>query len=92
MKIPEDFPKALRALAELYFDGVPIIKHDVGICYNLTEITNKSVYEVMQVAMGEIGYWGSFRTEQGKVQLHSIEDWQSRAWMCLFLAEYLETK
>lgn len=94
MKIPEDFPQALRALAELYFDEVPVIHHDVGICFNLSIITGKSSYDTMTVVMKQVGYesFHSFRTEQGNYQKASIQEWQSRAWMCLFLAEYLETK
>jgi hypothetical protein len=88
-------PSHFRELASIYFNDPSRIKYWLGICWHLENIIDVSgVYEKMDRIMDELGYgyFINFQTEQQDEQKSSIEEWQSRAWMCLFLAENMENK
>jgi hypothetical protein len=94
----------LRMLAVIYFTVPERIVFDFGICFNLSNTLGEQEdeycwYIQMEKLMKEIGYGSCsmFRAETiaSKYELQkdlTEEGWQSRAWMCLFLAEYLDTK
>jgi hypothetical protein len=75
-------PSHFRELASIYFNDPSRIKYWLGICWHLENIMDELGY----------GYFINFQTEQQDEQKSSIEEWQSRAWMCLFLAENMENK
>jgi hypothetical protein len=88
-------PYHFREIAAMYFNKPELIKAELGICWHLSYRCGvASAYVLMDELMHEINYgmFYSFQTEQGDYQQGSIEQWQSRAYMCLILAEYLENK
>lgn len=91
-------PSHLRKVSETYFDNKRSITSAYGICFQLDKIFGEQNYKkycwYLQMAdlMQELDYNFHFKTEDSDKQLGNIDHWESRAWMCLFLAEYLETK
>lgn len=86
-------PRHFREVAAIYFNKPELIKVSLGICWHLAQHCDiVDAYVVMQKLMFELDYGYHFRTEEGYAEQGSIEEWESRAYMCLFLAEYLEDK
>lgn len=84
---------ALSDVARMYYDE-PDTKINLfaGICYQLVHFANvKSAYSKMARLMVEIGYSGedSYFEGQSPTSFTSYDDWEQRAYMCLFLSEYL---
>jgi len=86
----------LEQAAEMYFNDPRSIDTDHGICYVLEDIfnptrnkwryRNRSVYDMMDKLMK---YMGETYEAYG-LYSHNPEDWEPRAYMCLFLAKYLK--
>lgn len=80
------FARTLTEVARRYFekDG---IDPEFGICFNAKRTGDSESYDKMRVIMYEMkepdAYYG------GSAFLGGCKDWEPRAWMCLFLAEYL---
>jgi len=89
-------PEMLRKIAQKYFDNPESINTLAGICYNLSmEFTFPNAYEHMSQIMDQMGYedYSRFATEdeyQDYDFIYSNVGWQSRAYMCLLIAEMLE--
>lgn len=96
-------PAKFRRIAEKYFNDPKDINVICGICRNLAEEfgrsnnEDESCYRQMEKLMQQIGYESNFRYEKDTyldyshyIHYYTIEAWQSRAWMCLFMAEFLE--
>lgn len=69
----------LMEVAERYFLGDPTLYTGCGICLALDE------YVLMDELMEEMGEPKPFYDDYS----YSREKWEPRAWMCIFLAEYL---
>ena len=93
-------PAKFRRIAEKYFNNPKDISVICGICRNLTEEfgrsndPDESYYGQMDKLMHQIGYESNFKYEDyvyvTRDSYFTTEAWQSRAWMCLFMAEFLE--
>ena len=87
----EKLAKELREVAEAYFNGDKDLQTTLGICAALAEKRATleeiawSAYRQMEKLLKDLG-------EPMRLSPYSRnrEDWEPRAWMCLFLAEYLE--
>lgn len=83
---------ALSDIARAYYDEPSKIDYGVGICYNLYEVAKlDGSYSKMGVLMKELGFNEDYFEEAGAQTVHtkSFEQWEERAYMCLFLSEYL---
>lgn len=83
---------ALSDLAEVYFNEPYRINIGAGICYSLMEVCKvNAAYGKMNSLMREIGYTDECDYFEGPEpsSFMKIEDWEPRAYMCLFLSEYL---
>jgi len=80
-----ELASALRELAKTYFDGKEL-GTNCGICSSLSDEGLSCAYSRMGDLMEEMGEtsnrYGPYSEERSK--------WAPRAWMCLFLAEYIE--
>ena len=84
-----------RRISQIYFDTPELIEEVNGICYNMSveylKYIDTDISDQISYLMEQIGYeHGHFRTEEGFYCLCSTEQWESRAYMCLFLAKMLE--
>lgn len=77
--------KDLRDVSNKYFTDPELVATGFGICRAL--FRNGGHYNLMAELMGEMGEAGSY----GEYSFDP-EDWEPRAYMCLFLAEYLENR
>ena len=87
MSAAKEYPKLakqLRELAEDYFNDEPI-DHLSGICSALVR-READAYHAIDTVMEELG----FKTAYFGTCSQLREKWEPRAYMCLFLAEYLE--
>ncbi len=83
---------ALVDLAEIYFNEPHKIHFGAGICYSLYEVCNvEGSYHKMNRLMQEIGYADGYEYFEGAepADFKTIDEWEPRAYMCLFLSEYL---
>lgn len=82
-----ELASCLRELAGDYFDG-DHIEHRSGICLALRDYmySQSDAYHAMTSVMEELGYKSAYF---GPSHVRR-ESWEPRAYMCLFLAEYLE--
>ena len=86
----------LKQAAEMYFNDPRSINTDNGICYVLEDILNptrdrwdccdRPAYDMMDDLMRYMGEPHEVYT----VYTDTPESWEPRAYMCLFLAEYLK--
>lgn len=81
----EELAQHLRVISGDYFDGEDVAT-DCGICAALSDNIDGIAYFVMEDLMTELGFKGTVF----EAYVHEREDWEPRAWMCLFLSEYLE--
>jgi hypothetical protein len=82
---------ALVDVARMYYDNDYLNIH-AGICYQLAHFANvSSAYSKMTRLMVEIGYTGNDNYFEGSEpsSFTSYEEWEPRAFMCLFLSDYL---
>lgn len=82
---------ALVDVARMYYDNDYLNIH-AGICYQLAHFANiSSAYSKMTRLMVEIGYTGNDSYFEGSEpsSFTSYEEWEPRAFMCLFLSDYL---
>lgn len=77
----------LRELAKDYFNGEDIDYHS-GICSALADYTlsKSDAYHAMGDLMAELGFHEAYFSGCSDFR----DKWEPRAYMCLFLAEYLE--
>lgn len=83
---------ALSDVAKMYYDHPNQINMFAGICYQLVHFASiGSAYSKMTRLMREIGYTedDSYFEGDKPVNFKDYEDWEPRAYMCLFLSEYL---
>lgn len=83
---------ALSAVAQAYYDEPENIHHKSGICYNLMHIGNVEwAYPKMGRLMQELGFNEDYFENAADKPVYSktFEEWEERAYMCLFLSEYL---
>jgi hypothetical protein len=90
-------PAKLRFIAEKYFTDPSSITEYCGICANLSNEFDKDedtdyIYDQMEHFLYQLGYWDSFHIEVPDPYDNSFtrEGWQSRAYMCLLMAEMIE--
>lgn len=82
-----DLRKQLLICAEKYFNDAGVNTHG-GICYAISEqANNHTYYDKMGKLLREIfqdtdEFLGDYT--------NTYEEWEERAYMCLFLAEYLQ--
>jgi hypothetical protein len=82
---------ALVDIARMYYDNEYLNPY-AGICYQLAHFANiPSAYSKMARLMTEIGYTGNDNYFEGPEpsSFTSYEEWEPRAFMCLFLSDYL---
>jgi superoxide dismutase len=82
-----DLRSKLLICAEKYFNDTGVNTH-CGICNAISEQTNDSTYyDKMGKLLNEIFQdYNEFLAEY----TNTYEEWEGRAYMCLFLAEYLQ--
>jgi hypothetical protein len=84
---------ALVDIARMYYDEPEDkINMFAGICYQLVNFANvRGGYSKMTRLMKELGYTGDDGYFEGTEprDFKSYDEWESRAYMCLFLSEYL---
>lgn len=77
----------LNTVATQYFERDPDFKLSMGICANLLVLESTyDVYESMVLLLKELSEPSSMFTRYTR----GFEDWEPRAYMALFLAEYLK--
>jgi len=82
-----DLRKQLLVCAEKYFNDTGVNTH-CGICNAISEQTNnRNYYDKMGKLLREI--FQDTNEFLGKYT-STYEEWEERAYMCLFLAEYLQ--
>ena len=87
LEVRKSLQKDLKIVARKYFEKDITFIVSRGICANLEKLEKKhDVYEAMHLLMGELKeplavFWGYTR---------GFKEWEPRAYMALFLAEYLK--
>jgi hypothetical protein len=83
-----DLKEKLQLIAQWYFTGEVLVSTSCGICNALsTAFGDDSIYYTrMDSLLWEFQRYASFG-----VYTDSYEEWEGRAYMCLILAEYLDT-
>lgn len=83
---------ALSSVAQAYYDAPEEIHYNSGICYNLMHIGKVEwAYPKMGRLMRELGFTEDYFEDaiDKPVSSKTFEEWEQRAYMCLFLSEYL---
>jgi hypothetical protein len=83
---------ALSTVAQAYYDAPEEIHYNSGICYNLMHIGKVEwAYPKMGRLMRELGFNEDYFENAADKPVYSktFEEWEERAYMCLFLSEYL---
>jgi hypothetical protein len=82
-----DLKEKLQLIAEWYFTEEKPVQTSCGICNALsTTFDDSSYYEKMESLLWEL--YGDLHLAS---YTDSYEEWEDRAYMCLFLVEYLDT-
>jgi hypothetical protein len=85
-----DLIQGLSEVAEFYFDDLIEYGKDVnfncGICAALHSVDVPNPYSTMDKLMQEMGdnYYDNY------LRIETKKEWEPRAYMCLFLIEYLK--
>lgn len=83
-----DLRQQLLICAENYFDGILTASTTCGICNALSTQTGEyKYYEMMGYLLSEL--FKECTTMLGEYT-NTPAEWEGRAYMCLFLAEYLQ--
>jgi hypothetical protein len=82
-----DLKEKLQMIARWYFTGEVLVSTSCGICNALSEAFNSSIY----YARMDLLLWEFNRTTALGSYTDSYEEWEGRAYMCLILAEYLDS-
>jgi hypothetical protein len=83
-----DLKEKLQMIAQWYFTGEVLVSTSCGICNALcTAFDEDSIYYTRMDSL----LWEFQRYTTLGVYTDSYEEWEGRAYMCLILAEYLDT-
>jgi hypothetical protein len=83
-----DLKEKLQMIAQWYFTGEVLVSTSCGICNALsTTFGDDSIYYTRMDSL----LWEFNRTTALGVYTDSYEEWEGRAYMCLILAEYLDS-
>lgn len=83
---------ALSTVAQTYYERPKKIEYGVGICYHVAHFTSvRTAYEKVSKLMLELGFTEDYFEDaiDKPVSSKTFEEWEQRAYMCLFLSEYL---
>jgi hypothetical protein len=83
------FAKKLIDTAARYFDGDESLEIGCGICFATRDFPGRYSYDVMKQIMNALGDHDQQDNRCYGPYSKIREDWEPRAWMCLFLAAYL---
>ena len=83
-----DLRNQLLICSENYFDGILTVSTTCGICNALATQTGESIYyDKMEQLLSELFMEHTLMLGD---YTNTPEEWEGRAYMCLFLAEYLQ--
>jgi hypothetical protein len=90
-------PKMFLHIAEKYFNDPNCVNPYLGICHHISYEFSKNsqhsklIYDEMDDFLEQLGYiYGWFTSESGSRYTSTHEAWESRAYMCIFMAEMLK--
>ena len=81
-----DLKEKLQLIAEWYFTKENYVETGCGICCALSEAFHSRIYyDYMELLLIEM-----HKSEWLAKYTNTYEQWEERAYMCLFLVEYLK--